>query len=290
MRRTQVACLSAMIGATLAIAGGSPAAATAPGGDGLRVFVDLNQILTSRVVAGDTQYRVLTTSGDNRHPRWSPDGKRIVYSTKHGAIRTMGPTGGSRRTVLGSGGYQPTWQSPTRIAFVKVVAGKGDIYSIAATGGTLTRITVDGAQQCGNAQPSFSYDGRYLAYIQRRPTAGDCANPKPVLKVVDRTTGSVRVITAVPDLVGGSGRSFSVQLDRTDFTASGRTVMFKTEDDGCVELWATLDVRTGALGQLDNIGCEGGSYYGSAYPTPEGGIQFGGDDGDIQPVQARTQP
>ncbi len=270
----------------LAVSAAAPSGATAPGRDGLRAFVGYSQILTYRPSAQGGDTRVLTTSGDNRHPRWSQDGARLVFYTKQGAVKTIKPDGTALRTVVPSGGYLPTWQSPSRIAFVKVTGGKGDIYSVAATGGALTRLTRDGASTCGNSHPAFSYDGRYLAYIQDRPTGGTCTSPKAVLKVVDRRTGAVRVVESA-----NLGGDYPVVKDRVDFLADGRHVLFNIEDEGCEQLWAVMDVTDGTFESHDYTGCEGGGEVGEAYPLPSGPIDNVGigptawNQIDVQPLR-----
>ncbi len=280
---------AAVLAVGLAVSGVGQAAATAPGRDGLAALVAYNQVLTARDVDGHFEYQVLTSSGDNRRPRWSQDGARIVFYTKQGAVKTIKPDGTSLRTVVPSGGYLPTWQSPSRIAFVKVTGGKGDIYSVAATGGALTRLTRDGASTCGNSHPAFSYDGRYLAYIQDRPTGGTCTSPKAVLKVVDRRTGAVRVVESVPS--GGSDR-YAVVRSRVDFLADGRRVLFDVGDMDCVQLWSTLDVAGGGFALHEGeYACEGGAEVGEAYPLPSGDMRNAGlgpsawDQIDVQPLR-----
>lgn len=284
-RSVRVGVAVAAIG--LAVAGAAPSVATAPGGDGLSAFVGYNQILTWRSGEQGGDIRVLTNSGDNRGPRWSQDGARLVFFTKQGAVKTMRPDGTALRTVIPSGGYLPTWQSPSRIAFVKVTAGKGDIYSVAATGGAVTRLTRDGATTCGNSHPAFSFDGRYLAYIQDRRTGGTCTSPTPVLKVVDRRTGVVRVVESVS--LGGSDPSPVVKA-RVDFLADGRHVLFDVADDSCIQEWAVMNVTDGSFEEHMNYACEGDAEVGEAYPLPSGGIENTGGYGPNDRNQIDVQP
>lgn len=255
-------------------------------------FSAFGQIMTARYVDGQMQHRFLTRVGVNLRPRWSPDGSRLAFYTQEGAVKTMNANGQGMRTVV-SGGSLPTWQSPSRIDFVRTVGGKGDIYSVASTGGALTRLTKDGAATCGNLHPAFSYDGRYLAYVQKRPVAGSCADETTtVLKVVNRVTGATRVVLTVPwsEWDEPPFEELAVAVGRVDFDASGRRVMF-TVEERCPRVWAVLDVRNGSFTFSDD-GAECGhySYDSDNAPLPAGGFAVDAydteryQDLDVQPV------
>ena len=55
----------------------------------------------------------LTSEGSNGHPSWSPDGEKIVYSSRRGRstqIYTMDATGQNKRQLTESGNNtQPVW-------------------------------------------------------------------------------------------------------------------------------------------------------------------------------------
>ncbi len=273
----------------LGVVGAVPSGATAPGADGMVAFSAFGQIMTARYVDGQMQHRFLTRVGVNLRPRWSPDGSRLAFYTQEGAVKTMNANGQGMRTVV-SGGSLPTWQSPSRIAFVKTVGGKGDIYSVASDWrGPVTRLTKDGAATCGNLHPAFSYDGRDLAYVQKRPLAGSCDGElETALKVVDRATGATRVITTVPWSAHGEPPfDLYVEVGRIDFDSSGRHVMF-TVDERC-GVWPVLDVRNGSYTFSVNHRECGAFSYDNA-PLPAGGFAIDVydteryQDLDVQPV------
>jgi hypothetical protein len=80
------------------------AGATHPGSDGRIAFVRANQIYT--MTPGGRRVHKLTTSGENHHPTWSPDGKRLAYIHEAGGRRNvwvMGAHGAHKTPVTRSG-------------------------------------------------------------------------------------------------------------------------------------------------------------------------------------------
>jgi Tol biopolymer transport system component len=137
--------------------------------------------------------RRLTSNGRSWHPRWSPDGKLIALE-RNKDIYIMTPTGSLVRRVTTTGrAHQPTW-SPNgrRLAFVNVLAnGHGDIFTVAATGGPITRVTYDAATTCGDDRPSWSPLGGKIVYHQR--TGSDCSHNRILL--VTLSSGAKRLVT-----------------------------------------------------------------------------------------------
>jgi dipeptidyl aminopeptidase/acylaminoacyl peptidase len=90
----------------------SAAHATFHGRDGRIAFVRHHQIYT--VNPDGTGIRRLTTSGQNLHPKWSPNGRRLAYvhETAAGAtdLWVMRATGSRKRQVTHVGNAtEPTW-------------------------------------------------------------------------------------------------------------------------------------------------------------------------------------
>ena len=147
----------------------------------LMVCVDAQaQIAFSSNREGDYEIYVMDINGKNqrrltnsRHgdysPSWSPDGKRIVFSSKRDGgvtseIYVMDADGSSpqRLTNNGHNDYSPSW-SPDgeRIAFVSV----HEIYVMDADGGNEKRLSQD--DQKGYS-PSWSPDGKRIAFSSER--------------------------------------------------------------------------------------------------------------------------
>jgi len=93
--------------------------------------------------------RQLTHAGDNYHPAWSPNGKQIIFSSdRNGDFSTPAP---EKSASL----------------------GLHDIYIMDAQAGdaVLTRVTNNPTSLDG--EPSFSPDGKLIAFRTRRETATD---------------------------------------------------------------------------------------------------------------------
>jgi hypothetical protein len=253
-----------------------PVNAAFPGGDGLLTFSRHGIWVASGSTFLGTYDETRLTTGDHRNPRWSSDGSRIVFNTRAGRIRTVSATGSVQRTIIAERGYQPAY-SPVlpsgkeRIVYVQVPRGKGgDIWTVPSRGGKPVRLTSDGAGSCGNSWPTWSPNGRYVAWAHQ--DGPDNCGEEQVADVVilDRRSGDR---ATVPLAFGGD---FDVvpARERLSFTADGRFLVYGAMDDSCIHLRGRYELATRDVEPLIFFSCEGETAAGQDeyVPTPSGGV------------------
>ncbi|HLQ21831.1 MAG TPA: hypothetical protein VK132_01425, partial [Gemmatimonadales bacterium] len=125
----------------------------------------------------------LTNTGEDSYPVWSPDGRRIAFLSRASqglGLWTMSADGAGRRTILEPKGAPAeltfgdlAWSSDDWILFV-VAQDTGGCFKtridkVRPDGAARTQVTDGGAsctppgkEQCGDADPGFSADGRTI--------------------------------------------------------------------------------------------------------------------------------
>jgi eukaryotic-like serine/threonine-protein kinase len=189
-------------------------------------------------LAGGEPIRVASTDADEAQPAWSPDGSRIalVSARDHGGRLGMAlnvsdlepylnaklgdifivPALGGRPVKLVEDAYYPAW-SPDgkRIVFMASREGQFDLWTVPADGGTPTRLTRDGKF---NFQPSWSPDGRWIAY-------GSGVGPFN-LWVVAAVGGTPKALT----------KDFGY-VTRPSWSTDGSSIFFSGERNGILNVW-----------------------------------------------------
>jgi TolB protein len=163
-----------------------------PNGDGYVVAanVDGNQEIFH--VRGDGRAKRLTRNpADDVSPVYSPDGKRIAFTSSRGGspqIYAMSARGGRAKRISFGGPYnsEPSW-SPTGL-FIAFTCQQGSHFKICladADGGTAHPITTGPWDDEG---PSFSPDGRHIAFASNRGGRKDIFMMDPDGRNVERLT------------------------------------------------------------------------------------------------------
>jgi Tol biopolymer transport system component/serine/threonine protein kinase len=116
--------------------------------------------------------RLISSTQDDYHPQYSPDGKRITFGSKRSGaeeIWVCNADGSNPAQLTFGGGFAhgcPRWSPDSRwIAFDTRPAGHGDIYVVAASGGSPRAVTKETSDE---VRPSWSHDGRSIYFASNR--------------------------------------------------------------------------------------------------------------------------
>lgn len=115
--------------------------------------------------------KLVSVTGDNEHPRYSPDGRRIVFTSGASGNRAIWVCDDSgknpvRLTPADSYSSSPQWSPDGRhIAFDARPEGNWEVYVVAAEGGAPRRLVAHPAE---DSRPSWSSDGRWMYFRSDR--------------------------------------------------------------------------------------------------------------------------
>lgn len=190
------------------------------------------------VYAADYDGANLTQLTNNKHinlsPQWSPDGKRIIYSSYKKTfpslymldLRTGVDTAVSSKTGINVGGrFSP---DGTRIALTLSAEKSPELYMLNLTTGEYSRLTDNYGI---DVSPTWSPDGKRIAYTS--DTSGN-----PHIFVVDLLIGK-----SVRQTFDGKYNSSPA------WSPDGKYIAYARADGGAFQIWV-MDMETGSSSQL----------------------------------------
>jgi Tol biopolymer transport system component len=153
--------------------------AFSPHGDAVAFASDRTgdfELYVRSLVGGSAERALTSDGGHNVQPAWSPDGGSLAFhSQRRGGIWVMPARGGAARQVVPAGS-RPAWSPDGEwIAFQSDEHADAAPFGFAAQSGStlwraevatggLEQLTASGDPLGGHAAPSWSRDGRYLAF------------------------------------------------------------------------------------------------------------------------------
>lgn len=235
---------SAFVGVMVVAAVQFAAHAASPGSNG-RIAFEMRGVIYSIQPSG-AGLQKMTAGPDDHAPRWSPNGKRIVFE-RAGDLWLMRANGShTRRFTSGAGDdFSPGWSADgNKIVFVRSddgsVAGRS-MFVKPVAGGMPTRLT-QADDGCADA-PTWAADNSFVVF------ADDCQVGSPSVRKVNLQTGAVSDVVGTGGIAGPGGQ-WHFYGSAPDVTPDGRNVVFTVASPGDICGVAITDLSGGGFRQI----------------------------------------
>lgn len=239
------------------------------------VFIraDDRNIYVSDKSSSYTEVSRLTTTGNNKHPSLSPNGKQVVFVNQQAdasALQTASLADGTVQTVLTSDATKARFANPvfspdgTRIAFTFERSGASILAIVNVDGSGLQELSTSALQYIS---PSFYPDGAHVLVA-----AGNASTGFTQLEKVNVDTGTPE------NILNGLGNEALGVRERVVISKDGTRAAFQSQVSSGVMRIFVADLAGGTVTQLSD---PGEATANDSFPTwiGSGEIAFSSDVG-----------